>query len=117
MNTLAFIPARSGSKGVIDKNIKQLNGKPLIKHSIDDALECKNISDVFIFQSGAKEIEADMLGVEYVLRAGFKQDKAANYFRRLSIYMPILMNDSFFRVHPGNVKRASKIDEKVKSYK
>ena len=48
MNVVALIPARSGSKGVIDKNIKQLNGKPLIKHSIDDALECKNISDVFI---------------------------------------------------------------------
>tara|TARA_B100000945_G_scaffold138635_1_gene110870 strand:+ start:9447 stop:10160 length:714 start_codon:yes stop_codon:yes gene_type:complete len=48
MNVVALIPARSGSKGVIDKNIKQLNGKPLIKHSIDDALKCKNISDVFI---------------------------------------------------------------------
>ena len=32
-----------------------------------------------------------MVGVEYVLRAGIKQDKAANYFRRLSIYMPVLM--------------------------
>ena len=48
MNVVALIPARSGSKGVIDKNIKQLNGKPLIKHSIDDALKCKNISDVYI---------------------------------------------------------------------
>ena len=38
MNVVALIPARSGSKGVIDKNIKQLNGKPLIKHSIDDEM-------------------------------------------------------------------------------
>ena len=27
---LAIIPARSGSKGIRDKNIKQINGKPLM---------------------------------------------------------------------------------------
>jgi len=31
---IAIIPARSGSKGVIDKNIKMLAGKPLIAYSI-----------------------------------------------------------------------------------
>lgn len=33
----ALIPARSGSKGFPDKNIKSLAGKPLIKYSIDFA--------------------------------------------------------------------------------
>ena len=96
------------------KGLPEIDGMPL---PLDDKPSIRDISDVFIFQSGAKEIEADMLGVEYVLRAGLKQDKAANYFRRLSIYMPILMNDSIFRMHPGNVKRAAKIEEKVKSMK
>ena len=31
---LAVIPARSGSKGVKDKNIKELGGIPLIGHTI-----------------------------------------------------------------------------------
>ena len=83
---------------------------------INDSPVIRNVSDVFIFQSGQKETEADMLGIEYVLRAGIKQDKAANYFRRLSIYMPILMQDSMFRMHPGNIKRADQIDNKVKNY-
>ena len=96
------------------KGLPEIDGMPL---PLDDKPSIRDISDVFIFQSGAKEIEADMLGVEYVLRAGLKQDKAANYFRRLSIYMPILMNDSIFRMHPGNVTRAAKIEEKVKSMK
>jgi N-acylneuraminate cytidylyltransferase len=41
MNILCLIPARSGSKGIIDKNIKILNNKPLLCHSIDQAKESK----------------------------------------------------------------------------
>ena len=34
---IAIIPARSGSKGLKDKNIKDLNGKPLIAYTIEAA--------------------------------------------------------------------------------
>lgn len=37
MKIYAVIPARSGSKGLPNKNIKMLNGKPLIAYSIDFA--------------------------------------------------------------------------------
>ncbi len=36
-NILVIIPARGGSKGIPGKNIKELNGKPLIYYSIDAA--------------------------------------------------------------------------------
>lgn len=36
---IAVIPARSGSKGLKDKNIKQLNGMPLMGYSIKAAIE------------------------------------------------------------------------------
>lgn len=39
MEPLVIIPARGGSKGIPDKNIKLLNGKPLIAYTIDAALE------------------------------------------------------------------------------
>lgn len=35
---IAIITARSGSKGVPDKNIKDLNGKPLLAYSVEAAL-------------------------------------------------------------------------------
>ncbi|OYU81526.1 MAG: CMP-N-acetylneuraminic acid synthetase [Flavobacterium sp. BFFFF1] len=39
MKPLVVIPARGGSKGVPGKNIKPLNGKPLIHYAIEAALE------------------------------------------------------------------------------
>ena len=36
-NVLIIIPARGGSKGIPRKNIKSLNGKPLIQYAIDTA--------------------------------------------------------------------------------
>ena len=38
MTVLAFIPARGGSKGIPEKNIALLNGRPLIAYTIDVAL-------------------------------------------------------------------------------
>ncbi len=45
---LAIIPARGGSKRLPGKNIKPLNGKPLIAWSIESAQGAKNISHVII---------------------------------------------------------------------
>ncbi|MDA7779591.1 acylneuraminate cytidylyltransferase family protein, partial [Flavobacteriaceae bacterium] len=42
MKTLYLIPARGGSKGLPGKNIKELNGKALINHSVDFA---RNFTD------------------------------------------------------------------------
>lgn len=41
---LVIIPARSGSKGIKDKNIKKIKNKPLLSYSIDYTKNCwKNI--------------------------------------------------------------------------
>ena len=45
---VALIPARSGSKGIINKNIKLYKGIPLLAHSIKIALESKYINKVFV---------------------------------------------------------------------
>lgn len=48
MSTIATICARGGSKGVPSKNIRPLAGKPLIVHTIEQALACPGINGVFI---------------------------------------------------------------------
>lgn len=48
MKNLAIIPARSGSKGLKDKNIKLLNDKPLIWYSIQAALESHYFDEIMV---------------------------------------------------------------------
>jgi len=48
MKVIALIPARSGSKGIPDKNIRAFHGKPLIAHSIEQAKRCASISRVIV---------------------------------------------------------------------
>nr|WP_297767869.1 acylneuraminate cytidylyltransferase family protein [uncultured Butyrivibrio sp.] len=45
---IALIPARGGSKGLPGKNIKKLNGKPLIQYTIEAARRAKCIDRVVV---------------------------------------------------------------------
>lgn len=45
---LALIPARGGSKGIPDKNIRELAGLPLIAHSIRCAKMCPQVDRVIV---------------------------------------------------------------------
>ena len=48
MNNLAVITARSGSKGIKDKNIRLINGKPLLAYSIEVALKTKLFDTIHV---------------------------------------------------------------------
>jgi N-acylneuraminate cytidylyltransferase len=56
MGILALIPARGGSKGIPKKNLRLMNGKPLIAYAIENAKKSKYIRDVFV-TTDSKEIE------------------------------------------------------------
>ncbi len=45
---LAVIPARGGSKGIFRKNMRLLNGKPLIHYSLNTAQQCNYIVDIVV---------------------------------------------------------------------
>ena len=47
-NCLGVITARSGSKGIPDKNIRNLAGKPMINYAIEVGLKCKYITNVMV---------------------------------------------------------------------
>jgi CMP-N-acetylneuraminic acid synthetase len=48
MTFLAVIPARGGSKGVPDKNIIKVGGKPLIQYTLDAAMRSHYLDRIFV---------------------------------------------------------------------
>lgn len=48
MKILAVIPARAGSKGIPNKNIRIVGGHPLVYYSIKNALDSSQITDVVV---------------------------------------------------------------------
>jgi CMP-N,N'-diacetyllegionaminic acid synthase len=54
IDVIAFIPARSGSKSIKDKNIKLLNGKPLIAWSIESCKKSKYIKKIIVSTDSKK---------------------------------------------------------------
>jgi len=69
---LAIVPARCGSKGLKDKNIKLLDGKPLIAHTITKAKKSKYISDIII-STDCKKIED--IAISYGAKSHFLRPK------------------------------------------
>ncbi len=51
---VAFIPARSGSKSIKNKNIKLLKGKPLLAWSIESCIKSKFIKDIIVSTDSKK---------------------------------------------------------------
>ena len=69
MNNLCTICARSGSKGVPNKNIKKIAGKPLIQHTIEQAKKSKVFSDIIVSSDCKKILKiAEKLGVHTLKR-------------------------------------------------
>ena len=82
MKILIIIPARGGSKGIPHKNIKPLNGKPLIHYSIDEAREIVDDEDICVSTDDPeiiKCVEDYGLKVPFVRPAELATDTAGTY--------------------------------------
>ena len=63
---IAIVPARSGSKGLVGKNLKILSGRPLIEHTLRGALDANFIDEVIVSTDDAKiaALASSIQGVE-----------------------------------------------------
>lgn len=48
LNVLALIPARGGSKGIPRKNLQPLAGKPLVLHTVEQALQASLVTQTVV---------------------------------------------------------------------
>lgn len=82
MKYLVIIPARGGSKGIPHKNIKPLNGKPLIYYTIDCARSICDDEDICVSTDDAEIIsvvEKYGLKAPFVRPAELASDTAGTY--------------------------------------
>lgn len=82
MNILCIIPARSGSKGIPHKNIKNLCGKPLLSWSIEQAQKSKYKMRIIVSTDSEKYAEvAREYGAEtpFLRPKDISQDLSTDY--------------------------------------
>tara|TARA_B110000438_G_scaffold280294_1_gene305444 strand:+ start:999 stop:1691 length:693 start_codon:yes stop_codon:yes gene_type:complete len=72
MKPICIIPARAGSKGVKGKNIRKLDGKPLISYAIESTLESKLFSDVFV---STEDLKISKIAKKYGAEVPFLRPK------------------------------------------
>ena len=81
MKKIAIITARSGSKGLPNKNVLFANGKPLMAYSIEAALESEEFEKIIVSTDSQEYI--DLLShypIEFIKRsAELSSDKASSF--------------------------------------
>ena len=121
MKRIAIIPARSGSKGLKDKNIIDLCGKPLIAYSIEAALNTKLFDKVIVSTDSDTYAEiARRYGAEVFMRGeNLSNDNATTYM----VIEDILMNklqesyDYFVLLQPTSpLRNAEHIKEAIEKF-
>ena len=86
-NVLCTICARGGSKGVVNKNIRLLAGKPLIAHTIEQAKKC-NLFDHIVISTDSQQIA--VIAKEYGAEHFF--DRASEHALYSSAKLPVIQH-------------------------
>ena len=89
MTTICSICARGGSTGVPRKNVRMLGGKPLIAHTIEQALDCSFIDGVYV---STDDEEISSIAKEYGAIVPFKRpdDMATSEAGKLQVIVHLV---------------------------
>lgn len=122
MNVIGVIPARKGSKGIIGKNKKLLNGKPLVSYAIEQSIASNLISKTLLTSDDDDIIE---IGRKYDIETMGRPDKFAhdNTFQEVDRMLIWILHelekqgeqiDIMVLLYPtAPLRTASKIDEAI----
>ena len=81
MSNICIIPARSGSKRIVDKNIKEIAGKPMIAWTIEAAKKSKIFDEIVVSTDSEKYAE---IAIEYGAKVPFLRDTHNDNFSVVS---------------------------------
>ncbi|MDO4814838.1 MAG: GDSL-type esterase/lipase family protein [Gemella sp.] len=121
MKPICLIPARSGSKGLKDKNLLFLDSKPMIFHTIDAAIESGVFAKEDIYVSTDSKLYADICksrGISVLDRPShLATDTATSYEVNEYFLKDFSERQVFVLLQPTSPLRSGKqIEEALKSY-
>lgn len=128
MKKIAIIPARSGSKGLVNKNILMLLDKPILAYTIEAAIQSEKFIKVIVSTDSLeyKEI-AEKYGAEVVMRGEeLSNDSATSYMvikdilgKNLGLeydYFMLLQPTSPFRNYQHINESIEKFEKNISNY-
>lgn len=128
MKKIAIIPARSGSKGLVNKNILMLLDKPILAYTIEAAIQSEKFIKVIVSTDSLeyKEI-AEKYGAEVIMRGEeLSNDSATSYMvikdilgKNLGIeydYFMLLQPTSPFRNYQHINESIEKFEKNISNY-
>ncbi len=118
MKVLGLIPARGGSKGVPRKNIRLLNGKPLLAYTAENALHAKSLTRLILSTEDIEIAEVGRncgLDVPFLRPIELAQDSTPSLAVVRHALLVMAQNDEHFDavclLQPTNpLRRAADID-------
>lgn len=120
MKRIAIIPARSGSKGLKDKNIMDLCGKPIMNYSIEAALQAACFEHIILSTDSVKYGEiGEACGAEVMYRdERLANDTATTYMVLEDIFSKISHDiDYFVLLQPTSpLRTAQNIKEAIELF-
>jgi N-acylneuraminate cytidylyltransferase len=118
MTILGLIPARSGSKGVPNKNIRQIAGKPLIAWSIESALASKRLDRIIVSTDSKQYAKiAREYGADVLIRPGYLADDNASTLDVMIHALKAIPADIFVLLQPTSpIRRPGLIDECISEF-
>ena len=102
-NILCTICARGGSKGVKNKNIKELNGKPLIAYTIEQAKD-SNLFEHIVISTDSDDIAKTLQYIKSLDNIGWAKLQIL-YQLMVILYHTGRINKFGWDLHTGNVMK------------
>ena len=94
---------------------KNFNGNEANQFAINyqDKPKVRSMKDLIVWSNEKKEIEADIEGITLAYKAGFSLENVNDYWRRLSVFNPELIDKSV-NIYKSNAFRAALINKTIK---
>lgn len=93
IKSLCIIPARSGSKGIKNKNLINLNGKPLIAWTIEAAIKSKEFDKIYV---STESDQIAQISIRYGAEIPFKRPKSLASDNTHSVHVVINVLEWFY---------------------